>query len=267
MKNGSNVIIIYLCQYFLHFIVRHLSRGRRVKLVPSTTKVVSSKHSHGDVNSIQHYVWKFVSDLPQVGGFLRVLMDYSTNKPDRHEITEILLKVTLNTITITPQLTTIYWSQQSTGHNNLLVTTIYWSQQSTGHNNLQVTTIYWSLWATGHNNLLVTTIYWSLWATGHNNLLVTMSYWKLSCMWRGNARFSKHMVLIYVYMCIFLDSSIGRVVTCRGENMSHTPWSGIYFLQVYWLVTNRHLNEKQRHPRTHYSYFLSTYIITYGNIP
>jgi len=35
---------------------------------------------------------KFVSDLRQVGGFS------STNKTDRHDITEILLKVALNTI-------------------------------------------------------------------------------------------------------------------------------------------------------------------------
>ena len=37
------------------------------------TKVVSSNPPHGEVNSIQHYVKKFVSDLPQVGGFLRAL--------------------------------------------------------------------------------------------------------------------------------------------------------------------------------------------------
>jgi len=30
-------------------------------------------HVHGELNSIQHYVIKFVSDLQQVGGFLRVL--------------------------------------------------------------------------------------------------------------------------------------------------------------------------------------------------
>ena len=105
-------------------------------------------------------------------------MDYSTNKPDRHEITEILLKVTLNTITITPQLTTIYWSQQSTGHNNLLVTTIYWSQQSTGHNNLLVTMSYWSQQSTGHNNLLVTMSYWSQQSTGHYELLKIILYVK-----------------------------------------------------------------------------------------
>ena len=36
------------------------------------TTDVSSNPSHGDVLSIQHYVLKFVSDLRQVGGFLRV---------------------------------------------------------------------------------------------------------------------------------------------------------------------------------------------------
>ena len=41
--------------------------------VPITTNVVSSNPAHGKVNSIKHYVIKFVSDLRQVGGFLRVL--------------------------------------------------------------------------------------------------------------------------------------------------------------------------------------------------
>ena len=44
-----------------------------VESVPITTKVESSNSAHGDVYSIQHYVIKFVSDLRQVGGFLRVL--------------------------------------------------------------------------------------------------------------------------------------------------------------------------------------------------
>jgi hypothetical protein len=39
---------------------------------------------------------KFVSDLRQVGGFLRGHRDFSTNKTDRLDITEILLKVALN---------------------------------------------------------------------------------------------------------------------------------------------------------------------------
>ena len=50
---------------------------------------------------MQRYVIKFVSDLRQVGGFLRVLWFFSINKTDRHDITKILLKVSLNTITLT----------------------------------------------------------------------------------------------------------------------------------------------------------------------
>jgi hypothetical protein len=57
-----------------------------VQSVPITTKVVSLNSAHGEVYSIQQYVIKFVSDLQQVGGFLH------------HNITEILLKVALNTI-------------------------------------------------------------------------------------------------------------------------------------------------------------------------
>ena len=41
--------------------------------VPITTKVVNSNPAHGEVYSIQHYAIKFVSDLRQVSGFLRVL--------------------------------------------------------------------------------------------------------------------------------------------------------------------------------------------------
>ena len=44
-----------------------------VQSVPITTKVVSSNPVHGEVYSIQCYVIKFVSDLRQVGGFLRLL--------------------------------------------------------------------------------------------------------------------------------------------------------------------------------------------------
>ena len=50
---------------------------------------------------VQHCVIKFVSDLQQASGFLRLLPVSSTNKTDRHDITEILLKVVLNTITLT----------------------------------------------------------------------------------------------------------------------------------------------------------------------
>ena len=49
-----------------------------------SAKVVSSNPVHGEVNLIQHYEIKFVSDLRQVG------------------VTDILLKVALNTITPYP---------------------------------------------------------------------------------------------------------------------------------------------------------------------
>ena len=46
----------------------------------------------------------FVSDLLQVDGFLRVLRFQPPINCQRHDITEILLKMTLNTITLTPFL-------------------------------------------------------------------------------------------------------------------------------------------------------------------
>ena len=69
--------------------------------MPITTNIVSSNLDQGEVYSIQHYVIKFVSDLWQVGGFLLSSPLSSTNKTDCHDITEILLQVALNTITLT----------------------------------------------------------------------------------------------------------------------------------------------------------------------
>jgi len=68
---------------------------------PTTSNVVSSNPVHGEVNSIQHYVINFVSDLRQVGGFFPGTPVSSANRTDRHDITEILLKVALNNITLT----------------------------------------------------------------------------------------------------------------------------------------------------------------------
>ena len=59
---------------------------------------------------IQHYVVKFVSDLCQVRGFLRVLRFPPTNKADRHDKAEILLKVALSTITLTQIYAHVYFS-------------------------------------------------------------------------------------------------------------------------------------------------------------
>ena len=61
---------------------------------------------------VQHYVIKFVSDLRQVSGFLRVS---STNKTDRHNIAEILLKVALNTIKQTNKQT----NKQTSKHKHI----------------------------------------------------------------------------------------------------------------------------------------------------
>ena len=76
---------------------------------------------------MQHYVIKFVSDLRQFGGVLYTTVCdkvcqwlatgrwfslctpvSSTNKTDHHEITEILLKVALNTIIQTNQIKNNY---------------------------------------------------------------------------------------------------------------------------------------------------------------
>ena len=86
-------------------------RGRRDRMVVrfTTTYAINAYHyfrcefelhSH-EVYLIQHYAIKFVSDLRQVCGFLRVPR-FSTNKTDRSDKTEILLKVALNTITLIP---------------------------------------------------------------------------------------------------------------------------------------------------------------------
>jgi hypothetical protein len=72
---------------------------------------VSSNPVHGKVYSIQHYVIKFVCDLRQVSGSLSTQV-YSINKTDRHEITEILLKVVLNTKTPNPNQRQIYLSAE-----------------------------------------------------------------------------------------------------------------------------------------------------------
>jgi hypothetical protein len=67
--------------------------------VPITTNIVSSIPARGELYSIQHYVIKFVSELQQVGSFSPVSFK---NKTDGHDITEILMKVVLNTITHDP---------------------------------------------------------------------------------------------------------------------------------------------------------------------
>jgi hypothetical protein len=58
--------------------------------------VLHSNPVRGEVYSIQHYVLKIISDLWQIGGFSPGAPVSCNNKTDRHDITEMLLKV-LNT--------------------------------------------------------------------------------------------------------------------------------------------------------------------------
>jgi hypothetical protein len=64
--------------------------------VPITTYVVNSNHADGEVSSIQHYVRKLPVTC-EFGGFIRVLWFPPPIKLT-NDITEILLKVTLNII-------------------------------------------------------------------------------------------------------------------------------------------------------------------------
>ena len=64
--------------------------------VPITTNVVSSNSVHGKV-----FLIKFVSDLRQISSFLVVLRFPPSIKTEHHNITEILMKLALNTITLT----------------------------------------------------------------------------------------------------------------------------------------------------------------------
>jgi hypothetical protein len=68
----------------------------------TTTYAISAYHHRYEFESDprkggQHYLIKVVmiSDLQQIGGFLRGILVALTNKTDRHNITEILLKVEL----------------------------------------------------------------------------------------------------------------------------------------------------------------------------
>ena len=61
--------------------------------VPITTKVLSLNPIYGELYSIQYYICDKVSYFQHVSGFLQVLGVSSTNKTDRQDITEKLLKV------------------------------------------------------------------------------------------------------------------------------------------------------------------------------
>jgi hypothetical protein len=60
-----------------------------------TTDVVSSNRDHGEVYNI---MWLSLSVTRDMLGVFSRSYGFSANKTDRHDITEILLKVALNTI-------------------------------------------------------------------------------------------------------------------------------------------------------------------------
>jgi len=108
---------------FLSFSWDRYGRGRMV-VEFATTYAISSYHlwccefESRSGRGVLHYVIKFVSDLRQFGGFLRILRFPPPIKTDRHDITEILLKVALNAM-IKPNQTMIYrnWSLSSHIHS------------------------------------------------------------------------------------------------------------------------------------------------------
>ena len=82
-QDNDTFVVIKFVSFFFKFvfqlgavmvvIVWYLAFQLPLQSVPLTTKVVSSNPVHGEVNSIQHYVIKVVSNLRQIGSFLQVL--------------------------------------------------------------------------------------------------------------------------------------------------------------------------------------------------
>jgi hypothetical protein len=75
--------------------------------VPITTKDVSSNPAHGDAYSIQHYVKMCVSYLCSLVVSTGTPVSL-TSKTGLRDITEILLKVALNAITLIQHLRNIF---------------------------------------------------------------------------------------------------------------------------------------------------------------
>jgi hypothetical protein len=90
-------------------IIWSLDLQLHVQSVPITTiNVVRSNLLNGEVYSIQHYV----INLSVTCNRSVVFSGFPNNKTDCHDITEILLKVALNIITLTTRLTPLtYWIQ------------------------------------------------------------------------------------------------------------------------------------------------------------
>ena len=66
------VVLVKIMSVLINFLLQNTNPDRTDNFANSA-KVVSLNPAHDEVYSIQHYV-TFVSDLWQVGGFLRVLL-------------------------------------------------------------------------------------------------------------------------------------------------------------------------------------------------
>jgi len=75
---------------------------------------------------IKHYVINFVGNMWEVCCFMRVLRVSSFNKIDRHDTTEILMKVALNTIMQKAMDQSNYIFQLKKGHRRHMRFTLYY---------------------------------------------------------------------------------------------------------------------------------------------
>ena len=116
---GSVCTVLFIILiYKLHYIILWLVLSSKIYMFyfamqskPITTKVGSSNSAHSEVYSIHHYVIQsVVSDLRQVDDFLRVLRFPPPIKIHCHDITEILLKVTLSLAILTLTMYTVFIS-------------------------------------------------------------------------------------------------------------------------------------------------------------
>ena len=90
--------------------------------MPITTKSCEFETlnpAHGEVYSFQHYVIKFGSELRQDGSYFPGTPVLSTNKTDHHDISEILLKVALNSIILALRAETWKCQTHNCRQNNI----------------------------------------------------------------------------------------------------------------------------------------------------
>ena len=103
---------LYILDYYRRVIQKCRSRRGHDRMVVGLTATCTItnqwvsplklrlNHADSEMYSIQHYVIEFVSDLRQVFCFLQVLLFPLQIKLTATYLTEILLKVALNTITL-----------------------------------------------------------------------------------------------------------------------------------------------------------------------